>query len=61
MEDQPKSTAKIKEVKLTEIDEVSNEVAQSVAEQVTLGELDMRRNAAENIIGLFKVTNLFVL
>jgi len=61
MTDEQGKDAKIKEQKLTEVGEVSEEVAQSVADKVTLGELDMRRNAAEKIINLFKTTNLFVL
>ncbi len=51
----------IKEVNLTDVGEVPEEVAQSVADQVALGELDMRREAAKKIISLFKVTNIFVL
>ncbi len=52
----------MKDVKLGEIEgEVTDEVASSVADQVALGELKMRQDAAKKIIDLFKIANLFVL
>jgi len=53
--------SEIKELNLTDVAEVDVEVAKSVADHVAIGELDMRRKAAEKIIDLFKTTNLFVL
>jgi len=52
----------MKEVKLGELENgVTDEVAMSVADQVKLGELEMRQEAAKKIIDLFKVANIFVL
>jgi len=61
MDDQTNNGSKIKEVNLTEVGEVPEAVAQSVADQVALGELEMRQEAAKKIIDLFKIANLFVL
>ncbi len=52
----------MKEIKLGELEnEVTDAVALSVADQVALGELEMRQEAAKKIIDLFKVANIFVL
>jgi hypothetical protein len=52
----------MKEVKLGEVENnITDGVATSVADQVALGELEMRQEAAKKIIDLFKVANLFVL